>query len=67
MRHLETAHRMLLWWCSIRQAPPEVVCRKMSIPHKPATEFISLFHQAQGAIESVVEKTRSAGHESRLS
>jgi hypothetical protein len=57
MRELETKHRILLWWCYIRQAMPEVVCRKMSIAHRPATVFIDQFHQAQAAIESVVEKS----------
>lgn len=56
MRHLSTQHRMLLWWCYIRQARPEVVCRKMSIAHKPATLFIDMFRQAQAAVESLVDK-----------
>jgi DNA-directed RNA polymerase specialized sigma24 family protein len=55
MRHLTTQHRMLLWWCYIRQAQPEVVCRKMSIAHKPATVFVNLFRQAQGAVESLLD------------
>jgi hypothetical protein len=56
MRELETKHRLLLYWCYVRQAMPEVVCRKCSIAHRPATVFITLFRQAQRAIESVVEK-----------
>jgi len=61
MRHLTTQHRMLLWWCYIRQAQPDVVCRKMSIAHKPATLFIDMFRQAQAAVESAVDtKTRQA-------
>lgn len=56
MRELETKHRMLLYWCYIRQAQPEVVCRKMAIAHRPATVFVNLFRQAQAAIQSVVEK-----------
>lgn len=56
MRELETRHRMLLWWCYIRQAMPEVVCRKMGIAHRPSTVFLEQFYQAQAAIESVVEK-----------
>jgi len=51
MRHLTTQQRLLLWWCYIRQAQPEVVCRKMSIQHKPATVFVHLFRQAQAAVE----------------
>lgn len=56
MRELETKHRMLLYWCYIRQAQPEVVCRKMAIAHRPATVFVNLFRQAQGAIQSIVDK-----------
>lgn len=58
MRHLTTQHRMLLWWCYIRQAQPEVVCRKMSIAHRPATLFVDMFRQAQGAVESFVDKNK---------
>jgi hypothetical protein len=54
MRELETKHRMLLYWCYIRQAQPEVVCRKMAIAHRPATVFVNLFRQAQYAIETIV-------------
>jgi hypothetical protein len=56
MRELETKYRMLLWWCYIKQAQPEVVCRKMAIAHRPATVFVNLFRDAQRAIQSVVEK-----------
>ena len=55
MRHLTTQHRMLLWWCYIRQAQPEVVCRKMSIAHRPATLFVDMFRQAQGAVEMLAK------------
>jgi hypothetical protein len=58
MRHLTTQHRMLLWWCYIRQAQPEVVCRKMSIAHRPATLFVDLFRQAQAAVESSLDKSK---------
>ncbi len=56
MRELETKHRLLLYWCYVRQAQPEVVCRKCSIAHRPATVFINLFRAAQRAIELIVEK-----------
>jgi hypothetical protein len=56
MRELETKHRLLLYWCYMRQAMPEVVCRKVSIAHRPATVFIGVFRDAQRAIESIVEK-----------
>lgn len=63
MRELSTKHRTLLWWCYIRQAAPEVVCRKMGIPHRPATEFVQVFRDAQAAIESVVEKKEEGTNE----
>jgi hypothetical protein len=56
MRDLTIKHRTLLWWCYIQNAAPEVVCRKMGIPHRPATEFVQVFRDAQAAIESVVEQ-----------
>jgi len=52
MRKLKTFDRLLLWWCYIDQARPEVVCRKLSIPRHPATEFVRLFRTAQTAIET---------------
>jgi hypothetical protein len=55
MRELETKHRMMLYWCYIRQVQPEVVCRKLAIAHRPATVFINLFRQAQRAIEATVD------------
>lgn len=54
MRKLKTFDRLLLWWCYIDQARPEVVCRKLSIPRHPATEFVRLFRAAQVAIEHCV-------------
>ncbi len=56
MRELQTKHRILLWWCYIQNASPEMVCRKMGIPHRPATEFVGTFRAAQAAIECIVEK-----------
>lgn len=58
MRHLTTQHRLLLFWCYIRQAQPEVVCRKMSIAHRPATLFVDMFRQAQAAVESAVDNKK---------
>lgn len=57
MRELETKHRMMLYWCYIRQVQPEVVCRKLAIAHRPATVFVNLFRQAQRAIEQIVEQS----------
>jgi len=56
MRHVDNRTRMLLYWCYIKQAQPEVVCRKMSIAHRPATVFVEQFRQAQAAVESLVKK-----------
>ena len=57
MAKLETRTRMLLYWCYIKQAQPEVVCRKMSIAHRPATVFVEQFRQAQAAIETLLHPT----------
>lgn len=50
MRKLTVGHRLLLNWCYIEQARPEVICRKMSIP---SSEFVERFRAAQEAIEEV--------------
>lgn len=55
MRFLEVAHRLMLFWCYIEQARPEVVCRKLSIPARPASEFVQRFRAAQEAIEDIVD------------
>lgn len=55
MRRLRTFDRLLLWWCYIDQAPPHVVCRKLSIPHRPATQFLQAFRAAQLSIEFYLE------------
>lgn len=57
MRDLETKHRMLLWWCYIKQAEPNRVCREMRISHRPATVFVGVFRAAQAAIESIVDNS----------
>lgn len=62
MRHLAPRDRALLRLCYIDQAQPEVVCRKLSIAHRPATVFVGLFRQAQAAIEfQVKNKERAIG------
>ncbi|WP_208281687.1 hypothetical protein [Massilia oculi] len=58
MRHLETKQRLILYWCYINRAQPEVVCRKVSIQHRPISIFIEQFRQAQAAIESLVTTER---------
>jgi len=55
MPKLDNRTRMLLYWCYIKQAQPEVVCRKMSIAHRPATVFVEQFRQAQAAIETLLD------------
>lgn len=59
MRELETKHRLILWWCYIRQAPPEKVCRVLSLAHRPATVFVNAFRDAQRAIERIVDAQTS--------
>lgn len=54
MPKVPLAQRLLLNWCYIEQARPEVVARKCSFP---VGEFVPRFREAQAAIESVVEKS----------
>jgi hypothetical protein len=53
MPRISIAQRLLLNWCYIEQARPEVVARKCSFPVR---EFVPRFREAQAAIESMVEK-----------
>lgn len=55
MPKLETKHRMLLYWCYIKQARPEMVCSRMGIPQRPVTVFVSMFREAQVAIEMLTD------------
>jgi hypothetical protein len=55
MRVLPVAQRLLLHWCYIEQARPEVVCRKLSIPIRPASEFVERFRAAQDAVEDAAD------------
>lgn len=55
MRAIETKHRLMLWWCYIKQAHPGEVCRNMRIPYKPAAVFVRAFRDAQDAIAREVE------------
>lgn len=52
MRLLTVADRLLLHWCYIEQARPEVVSRKLSFAVK---EFVEKFRAAQEAIEDIVD------------
>lgn len=51
---LTAEQRTMLHSCYVEQARPEVVCRRLSIPARPAAEFVSRFRAAQEAIEGVV-------------
>lgn len=68
MRLLSYRDRMLLKLCYIDQAQPEVVCRRLSIAHRPATVFVNLFRQAQGTLEALVrtsERSNSVAQHQR--
>lgn len=52
MRKVAFPQRILLSWCYIEQARPEVVARKCSFPIK---EFVERFRAAQDAIEDIVD------------
>jgi hypothetical protein len=52
MPRIPVAQRLLLNWCYIEQARPEVVARKCSFP---AREFVPRFREAQAAIECAAE------------
>ena len=58
MRHLTTPHRLLPWYSYIKNADPEVVFRRKSIPVRPITEFVAIFRAAQAAIEKLTENDR---------
>lgn len=56
MRLLSRRDRLLLKLCYVDQAEPHVVCRKLSIAHRPATVFVNAFRAAQGAVEVIANK-----------
>lgn len=66
MRYLDTRQRLLLWWCYIRQAPPDLVCNRMGIPNKPATEFVPAFRDAQAAAEALTHATATGIQTGRM-
>jgi DNA-directed RNA polymerase specialized sigma24 family protein len=55
MREIPRRQAEMLRLCYIDQADPNKVCRRMSIPHRPSSTFVSLFRAAQAAIEAAVE------------
>jgi len=55
MRTLETKHRLMMYWCYIKQAHPGEVCRSLHIAHRPATVFTTAFRAAQLAVEQATQ------------
>ncbi len=55
MRLLPIAQRLLLHWFYIEKARPEVICRKLSIPVRPSSEFECRLEAAQAAIEDIAD------------
>jgi DNA-directed RNA polymerase specialized sigma24 family protein len=61
MRHLSRRDRLMLRYCYIDQERPEAVCRKLSIAHRPANVFVTVFRQAQGALNTLLDSTYTTG------
>ena len=55
MAEVTLQQRMILHWCYIEQARPEVVCRMTKLPVRPISIFVAAFHDAQHAIEDAVD------------
>ncbi|CUI02630.1 hypothetical protein BN2497_10499 [Janthinobacterium sp. CG23_2] len=53
MRALSDFDRLLLDWCYIEMAPPDLIMRKMSIPK---TDFVLRVRAAQAAIEELAQQ-----------
>lgn len=60
MRLVSYRERLLLKLCYVDQAEPHVVCRKLSIAHRPATVFVTAFRAAQHAVECLVKTEEGA-------
>lgn len=54
MREMPEKQRLLLVWCYIRNAAPEIVCRNLDIPISPISIFVEKFRAAQNSIENIV-------------
>jgi hypothetical protein len=52
MPRITVAQRVLLNWCYIEQARPEIVARKCGFPVK---EFVARFRDAQAAVEDAAD------------
>jgi len=50
-RLLDRKQRDILIWTYVRNASPEVICRKLGIPVRPIAVFIEQFRAAETAIE----------------
>jgi len=59
MRHVSRRDRLMLRYCYIDQSRPEEVCRKLSIAHRPAAVFVTVFRQAQSSVELASTKPGS--------
>lgn len=57
---LPQAQRDLLYWCYIKRAVPEVICRKLAIPHRPIADFVERLGQAKAAIQCVIEQAKGS-------
>lgn len=64
MADITLQQRMILHWTYIKQAPPEVVCRKTKLPVRPTSIFVAAFHDAQHAIEEAVDSRHQPAHNS---
>jgi hypothetical protein len=58
MRNLPTPQRRMLWLCYVEMESPDSICRKLSIRHKPASNFTDAFYAAQRAVESAAQQQR---------
>jgi hypothetical protein len=52
---LPQAQRDLLYWCYIKRAVPEVICRKLKISHRPIAGFIERLASAKVSIRQNLE------------
>lgn len=55
MADITLQQRLILHWCYIEQARPEIVCRMVKLPVKPISTFVAAFRDAQAAIEEAVD------------
>lgn len=46
---------LLLWWHYVKRAAPGIICRKVGIPHRPASAFTTLLAAAHAEISSILD------------